>query len=217
MSRSSTRNCSLPQSVIAKHQSSHRFYDWHCSGKNTRIVAAWRSKPGLLARTSHRFLFVADGSGRLKSDAKINLLPITDAALHAAGIVGCRANFPAAHFKWVVMLRTPHPRRRKTRTDLEAFSCRNAQHRFSQICIELIEDRASESGRDSADHAFNDATNRIAMAANFLDERYHPLCRRSIRTANKILLCLFRVHRAAIDFRYDFVNLRDVSDDLEFL
>ena len=107
-------------------------------------------RAGLLARTGHRFLFVADRSCRLKRDAKINLLAITDSALHAAGIVGCRANFPVAHFKRIVVLRTPHPRRRKTRTYLESFGCRYAQHRFSQIRIELVENRFTESRRNAA-------------------------------------------------------------------
>jgi hypothetical protein len=37
---------------------------------------------------------IVAGIGRC--DAKINLLPITDAALHASGIVSCRANSPRA-------------------------------------------------------------------------------------------------------------------------
>src|SRR6266508_5967521 len=163
MSLRTNINCSLPQSMIAKNQRGHCFYDWHCSGKNARIMASARSELGLLTRTGHRFLFVTDCSSWLKRDAKINLLPITDAALHASGIVGCRANSPATHLKWIVMLRAPHPRRRKTGTDLESFCCRYAQHRFSKICIELIENRFTESGRNAANDAFNNASHRIAL------------------------------------------------------
>src|SRR5215471_2052628 len=107
-------------------------------------------EPGLLARTSHRSLFVTDRSCRLKRDAEIDLLPITDPALDAAGIVGCSANFSATHLKWIVMLRAPHPRRRKTGTDLEPFRRRYAQRRFSEICIELVENGFTQSRRNSA-------------------------------------------------------------------
>src|ERR1700745_4330409 len=141
--------------MVAKHQRGHCFYDWHCSGKNARIMAAARSEPGLPARTSHRFLFVADRSCRLKRDTKINLFAVTDAALHAAGIVGYCANSPATHFKWIVVLGAPHPRRRKPRADLESFGCRYAQHRFSQVRIELVENRFTKSRRDAATDAFN--------------------------------------------------------------
>src|SRR6266496_4759548 len=191
-------NCSLPQSMIAKHQRGHRYHDRHGSGKNTRIMASARSELSLLARTGHGLLFMGDRSCRLKRDTKINLLSITDAALHAAGIVSCRANSPAAHLKWIVMLRAPHSRRRKTRTNLESLRRRYAQHRFSQICIELVENRFTESGRNAAYHAFNNATNRIAFVANLFDQRHHLFRRHAIRTANNILLPRYG---GTIDFR----------------
>src|SRR6266545_1933899 len=177
--------------MIAKNQRAHCLYDWHCSGKNARIMASARSELGLLTRTGHRFLFVTDCSSWLKRDAKINLLTITDAALHASGIVGCRANFPTTHLKRIVMLRAPHPRRGRTRTDLESFGCRYAQHSFSQICIELVENRFTKSRRNAANDAFNNTSHRIALATNLLDERDHLLCRRSIGAANNILLDIF--------------------------
>src|SRR5438876_10542709 len=102
---------------------------------------------------------MGDRSCRLERDTKINLLSITDAALRAARIVSCRANSPAAYCKWIVMLRAPDPHRGKTRTSLESFRCRHAQHRFSPICIELLDNRFAESGRSAAYHAFNNDTN----------------------------------------------------------
>src|SRR5205814_5057563 len=153
-------NCLLSERMIAKHQRGHRFHDRHRPGKNTRIMASSRSELSLLARTGHGLLFVGDRSCGLKCDTKINLLSITDAALRAAGIVSCRANSPATHFKWIVMLRAAHPRRGKTGTNLESLRRRYAQHRFSQIRIELVENRFTESGRNAADNTFNHAANR---------------------------------------------------------
>src|SRR4029453_6375398 len=107
-------DCSLAQSMIAKHQRGHCFYDWHCPGKNAGIMASARSEPGLLPRTGHRLLFVGDRSCWLKRDAKINLFAVTDSALHATGIVGRRANFSATHLKWIIMLRAQQRSRRKS-------------------------------------------------------------------------------------------------------
>src|SRR4030095_2679510 len=209
-------NRSLAQGMIAKHQRAHRFYDRHCSGSDALLMSSARRQLSLLARTGHRFLFVADCSSWLKRDAKVNLLAITDAALHAPRIVSCRANSPTPHLKWIVVLRAPHSRRRKTGTDLESFCCRYAQHRFSKICIELVENRFTESGRNAANDAFNNTSHRIALAANLLDKRDHIFRRRGVGAANNILLRVFSLHRGPIDFRNDFVNLCDVSDDCEF-
>src|SRR5438132_4043347 len=170
-------NCSLPQSMIAKHQRGHRFHDRHRSGKNARIMASTRNELSLLARTGHGLLFVGDRSCRLKRDTKINLLSITDAALRAAGIVCCRANSPAAHFKWIVMLRAPHPRRGKTGTNLESLRRRYAQHRFRQIRIALVKNRFTKSRRNAAHHAFNNATNRLTFVAHLFAPR-PPFIRR---------------------------------------
>src|SRR6266487_1075251 len=210
------RNCSLPQSMIAKHQRGHRFHDRHRSGKNARIMASARSELSLLARTGHRLLFVGDRSGRLKRDAKINLLPITDATLHAAGIVSCGANSSAAHLKWIVMLRAPHSRCRETGTNLESLRCRYTKHRFSQIRIELVENRFTESGWNAAYYAFNHAANRIAFVANLFDQGHHLSRCHGIRAANNTPLDLLPLYGGTIDFRNDFMNLRDVGDNLEF-
>jgi len=102
-------------------------------------MASARSEAGLVVRTGDRFLFVADCSCRLERDTKINLLPVTDAALHATGIVGCCANLPGVHLEWIIVLRALHPGRCKTRSDFESFCRRYAQHRFSQIRFELVE------------------------------------------------------------------------------
>jgi len=90
-----------------------------------------------------------------------------------------------------------------------------AQHRFSQIRIELVENRSPSPGGCRYD-AFNHAANRIAFVANLFDQRHHLFRRYSIRAANNILLDLLPLYGGTIDFRNDFVNLRDVGDNLEF-
>src|SRR5215813_11992673 len=202
--------------MITKHQRAHCFYDRHCSGKNAWVMASARSEPGLLARPGHRFLLVTDCSCWLKRDTKINLLAITDAALDAAGMIACRANSPTTHLKWIVMLRASHLSRGKARADLESFCCRYAEHRFSEIRFELVENRFTKSGRNTAHHAFDDTANRIALTANSLNERDHLFCRRAVGATNDIHFDVLRLHRRTIEFRDHVVNLRDVSDDLEF-
>ena len=114
------------------------------------------------------------------------------------------------------MLRAPHPRRGKTGTNLESLRRRYAQHRFRQIRIELVKNRFTKSGRNAAHHAFNNATNRIAFVANLFDQRHHFFGRHGVRAANDVLLDVFCFDRGTIDFRNDFMNLRDVGDNLEF-
>src|SRR5258708_38935310 len=99
--------------MIAKHQRGHRFYNWHCPGKNAWIMASARSEAGLVVRTGDRFLFVGDCSCWLERDTKINLLQLTDAALHATGTVGFSPSLPARTLACMRVLAALHPVRRK--------------------------------------------------------------------------------------------------------
>ena len=99
-----------------------------------------------------------DRRGRLKGDPKVNLFAIADPTLHTARIVGCCANFPAAHFKWIIVLGTAHARGPKPGTDLESFGCRQTHHRLRQVRLELIKNRFAEPGWNPANNTFNHAT-----------------------------------------------------------
>ena len=98
----------------------------------------------------HRLLLASDRRGRLEGDAKENVFAVTDAALDAAGIIRLSPDFSLANFECVVVLRSAHPRRRKTGADLETLRRRQAQHRFRQIGFQFVEDRFAEAGRDAA-------------------------------------------------------------------
>src|SRR5207302_36592 len=111
----------LPQCMIAKHQRGHRFDYRNCARKNARIVAAAGGELTFLFGTGDGLLLKGHCGGRLKRNAKINVFAVADSTLHAAGVVCCRPYFSTAHFKWIVVLRTAHSRRRKSGANLECF------------------------------------------------------------------------------------------------
>src|SRR5213078_3939113 len=97
-----------------------------------------------------------------KRNAKVNVFAIANATLHASGVVRGCPNSSSAGFECIVVLRAPHPRRSKSRTDLERFRGRNAQHRFRQVCFELVEHGLAKSRGDAARHTLDYATNGVA-------------------------------------------------------
>src|SRR5438105_5019864 len=148
----------VAQRMIAKNERGHRFNDWHRSRKNARIMASARHKLALLLGTGDGFLLKRDGSGWLECHAKINFFTVADSALHASRIICSCPYFAMPHFKRVVVLRAAHSRRCKSRADLEAFCGRYAQHRFREVCFELVKNRLAESGYNATRHAFNHAS-----------------------------------------------------------
>ena len=110
-------------------------------------MAAARRQRGFFARGCYRFLFARNRRRRLERDAKENVFAVADSALHSAGEICRRSNFPSAHLKWIVVFGTVHLRRGKARTDFKTFCRRQAQHRFRQIGFEFIEDRLAQTAR----------------------------------------------------------------------
>src|SRR5205823_3673744 len=132
-----TRNCALPQSVIAENERGHCFDNRHGSWKNTWIMASAGGKLSLLVRSGDGFLLERNRCGRLKRNAKVNVFAIADATLHASGVVRGCPNSSSTGFECIVVLRASHLRRSESRTDLKPFCGRNAQHRFRQVCFDL--------------------------------------------------------------------------------
>ena len=205
----------MPQRVIAKDERRHRLYYWNCSRKNARIMTPARRKLALLLGLRDGFLLKRDSSGRLECHAKINVFAIADSALHATGIVCFSPYFSVAHLKWIIMLRAPHPRRGETGTDLKTFGGWYAQHRFCQVCFQLVENRFAEARGNAARDALDHAPDRVAFGANFLYQRYHSFRCRGVWATDDILFDVLHFHSRAINFRNDIVNLRDVGEDLE--
>ncbi len=109
-----------------------------------------RGERSFFARSRDSFLLARDRRSRLERDAKDDVFAIADAALHATGVICRRPNFSFAHFEWIVVFRSFHSRCSKSRTDLETFCRRQAQHRFSQVRFEFVENRLAQTRRNSA-------------------------------------------------------------------
>jgi len=83
------------------------------------------------------------------------------------------------------------------------------------ISVELIKNRFTNPGRETARNALNHTADRVPFIANLLDERYHSFRARGVWTANDIFLHVLHLDSGAINFRDDVVNLRYIRDDLE--
>jgi len=205
----------LPQCVIAKNERGHCFDNRHGSWKNTRIMPSAGGKLSLLVRSGDGFLLERNRCRRLKRNTKVNLLAIANATLHASGVVRGCPNSSSTGFECIVVLRAPHLRRSESRTDLERFRSRNAQHRFRQVCFELVEHGLAKSGWDAARYTLDYAADRVARITNLLNQRDHLFRSGSIRAADNIFLNVIHRHGGTVNLRSHFVDLSHVSDDFE--
>ena len=95
------------------------------------------------------------------------------------------------------------------------FRGRNAQHRFRQVCFELVEHGLAKSGWDAARHALDHAADGVACIPNLLDQRDHLFRSGSIRAADDIFLNVIHCHGGTVNLRRHFMDLRHVSDEIE--
>ena len=85
-------------------------------------------EPGILPVPVDRLLVNHQGGRRLEADAHQNVLPVGDASLNTAGVVGGGTHPAALHVKRVIMFQTGHARRFKTGTHGESLGGGNAHH-----------------------------------------------------------------------------------------
>lgn len=155
--------------MIRQDQRGHRFHDRHRAGQHTRVVPPATSDHDRFARLVDRFLWLHDRRDRLKSDPKINIHPIGDAALDAAAMICFRNNAAILHIKRIVVFRAAHRRARKATAELKPFHGIDREHRFAEISVQFIENRLAEADGAAFYLAKNQPANRIARLFNFLD------------------------------------------------
>src|SRR6266699_2077316 len=161
-------------------------------------------------------LTLRDRRRRLKGDAKINILTVGDPPLDSAGEICARADMTTALLEGVIMFRPAHARRGKSRTDFETFGGGQTQHRFGEIGFEFVENGFAQPGWNISRNAFNHATQRIARGPRLLNEIDHVLRGCPIGTTNDRCFHLRSFDFGPINFRNDFVNLRNEGDDFDF-
>ena len=109
-----------------------------------------------------RLLRLRDRRGALEPNAEINVLAITDPALHAPAPVRARAHAPVgALHERVVVLRAGHLRAAEAGADLEGLGRGDGEHRVRELGLELVEDGLAEAGGDVADHAGDGAADGV--------------------------------------------------------
>src|SRR2546423_2727920 len=119
-------------------------------------------KFGLFSGGSNTILLSRNCRGRLKGDTKINLFTVGNPTLDSAGKIRACADTAAALLEDVIVFRTAHARRGKSRTNFEAFGGGQTQHRFGEISFEFIENGFAQTRRNISRNDLNQPTQRIA-------------------------------------------------------
>ena len=162
-----------------------------------------------------RLLLLSDRGGGLERHPQGDRLPIADAALDAARVVGGGAQAAIlAGQEGIVVFAAQQQRATEPRADLEALGGRQRHHRLGQVGLELVEHRHPEPHRWPPHQAFDHATAGIAFPANRLNPLNHPLGHSAIGTAHDVGFHRLQAHRGRINGGLDRVDAPHPGDHL---
>ena len=127
--------------MIHGHQGGHGFDDGHGAREHARVVATLGAELGGLAVGADRLLRLEHGGGGLESDTEDNVFAVGDAALRAAGAVGCGADAAALADELIVMRAAAEDSAGEAAANFEALGCRQREHGLGEVSFETIKDR----------------------------------------------------------------------------
>src|SRR5215217_9030079 len=138
-----------------------------------------------VALTIDCLLWLGDRCGRLGGQAHDDLFAGADAAEDTAVVVasGADATVVAADER-VVVLGSAHMRYAEALTHLDALDRRYAEHRFTNVGLELIENRLAQAGRYAPRAHLDNAAERIKRAPRRVDACDHLLGHRRVGAAH---------------------------------
>lgn len=142
----------------------------------------------VLAGPVHRLLVDHQRGGRLEADAHQNVLPVGDAALDAAGMVGCCPDAAVLHAEGIVVFQPGHFRGVESGTHGERLGGGNAHHGVGQRGVQLVENGVPQSGRAAAHRALDHSAQGIARVPRFLDGGDHGFRHGGISRADDVAL-----------------------------
>ena len=118
-------------------------------------------------------LFHQHGGYGFEGYAEIDVLPVADASLYAARVVGMSGDASGVVVEHIVLFRTFHFQPFKTVAVLEGLGGVDAQHARCQGSLQLAEHRLSQSHGASCDDTGDDAAYRVALGFYFGYELFH--------------------------------------------
>ena len=98
-------------------------------------------------------------------------------------------------------------------SDLKRLGCGQAQHRLSQVGLQLVKHRLAPAGRHATGDALHDAADGVAFPAHLLDQPDHARRRGRVRAADDVRLDVLETDLVGIHGADDFLDLLDVGED----
>lgn len=163
---------------IHDHQTRHGLNNRHRPRNHTRIMPALRLQHPTLVRVRTGLLRQGNGRGRFERDAKVNAVPIRDAALDAAGVIrrrreGLGAVGQCRRHKGVVVHGPRDQGAREAGADFEALGRGDREHGVRERGFEFVEDRLAETNGTVSDHTRDGAADAVVGVAVRFDEFLH--------------------------------------------
>ena len=183
--------------------------------QHARIVAAPALERCVFQLRIDGVLLVHDGGHRLEGDAEVDGLAVGDAALHAAGIVFCRAHFAAPGPYRVVVLAAGHGDATETGADFEALGRGQAEHRLGEVGLEAVEHRVAPADWQAACDALDQAADGVAGFAGALDQADHFFGDGAVWAADNVGLDIAQPDLVGVDVSNDFFDLFNVGQHFD--
>ena len=203
----------LAECVVEKDQSGHGFNHRDGAGEDARVMTAATFEGGVLEVEADCFLFHHHSGNWFEGGAEVNRFTIGNPALHTAGAVCGGADFAIDGTERIVVLGAGELDGGEAGTDLETFGGGEAQHCFSEVRFQAIEDRFAPAGGNSASDTFDDATDRVAVLPHLFDQLDHFRCGLWIGATDDVGLDLVERDCFGIDFGADIFDLSDEGED----
>lgn len=163
---------------------------------------------GRVAFEINGMLLCQDGSHRLESYSEVDVLSVADATLNATTVIGQRCDVLAiGRYKHIVLFASPGGDSLEAFTILETLDGVDAQHRCTQLGVQLVELRLAQSPWTALDDASDDTANGVAFSLDGCDEIFHLLRLLLVWTAHDVVLYRVEVILVVISVEGDVAYL----------
>lgn len=156
----------LAEEVVAEDEPGHGFDDGDGAGEDAGIMPPFAAELHLLMLVVNGVLRDHEGGGGLEGEPHVDVFPIGDAALDAAGVVAAGADAVAVHIEGVVVPGAGVLRGGEAGADVKSLAGGDAHHGVGQGGFQLVEDGVAQPDGAVADGAGDDAAQRVAVLAS---------------------------------------------------
>lgn len=179
----------LSHEGIHNDKGGHSLNNGDSAGHDARIVTTLSLKDTLLESVSSSVLSLTNSSGRLESDAEVNVGAVGDTALNTTGVVGLGGKTLGAvlvggNNERVVVNGTSNLAAAETGADLEALGGGDAEHGVRELGLELIEAGLAQADGYVTNHTCDGSTNAVVTVPELLNDLGHACAGLGLRAAD---------------------------------